>query len=157
MEEFLEMEGGVGFSEKDYRDLTPPEVERTVQPSPSVTLDVFTANTEVIIPAVDAADTLNVKEQVITAIYYPEITSSGEHFVNELTQQATVQNKDYAAQAEAAVNADIPAALENKMNKHKLMSYFYFKLDETKKESLEIYKFAVKFGLALSIAIMKGF
>jgi len=43
------------------------------------------------------------------------------------------------------------------MNKHKLLSYFYFKLDETKKESLEIYKFAVKFGLALSIAIMKGF
>lgn len=110
-----------GFSEKDYRDLTPPEVERTVQPSPSVTLDIFTANTEVIIPAVDAADTLNVKEQVIA---YSETSASGENFVNELTQQATVQNNDYAAHAETAINIDIPAALENKMNKHKLKDIF---------------------------------
>lgn len=112
-----------GFSEKDYRDLT-PEIEVTVQPSLSATQDVFTPNTEVIIPKEDDADRFHVKEQVITTIYYPEISSSVENFVNELTQQATLQNKDYEAQAKTAVNADIPAALENKMNKHKLKDIF---------------------------------
>jgi type III restriction enzyme len=117
-----------GFSEKDFRDLTLElelKLEPTVRPSSCETLDIFTPNAdEVIIPASDAADVLNVKEHGITAIYYPKITSSSENFVNELTQQATAQNKDYEAQAQLAVNTDIPATLENKMNKHKLKVLF---------------------------------
>jgi type III restriction enzyme len=116
-----------GFSEKDFRDLTLElelKLEPTVRPSSCETLDIFTPNAEVIIPASDAADVLNVKEHGITAIYYPKITSSSENFVNELTQQATAQNKDYEAQAQLAVNTDIPATLENKMNKHKLKVIF---------------------------------
>ncbi len=112
-----------GFSDRDYRDLT-PQVEPIVQPSPNETQDLFAVNAEVVIPSSDSSDLLDDEERVITAIHYPEIASAGEDFVKELTQQATAQNKDYEAQAKAAVNADIPAALEDKMNKHKLKDTF---------------------------------
>ncbi len=112
-----------GFSDRDYRDLTLP-VEPIVQPSPSETLDLFVVNAEVVIPASDSSELVDDEERVITAIHYPEITSAGEDFVKELTQQATEQNKTYEAQADVVINVDIPAALEDKMNKHKLKDTF---------------------------------
>jgi len=112
-----------GFSDRDYRDLT-PQVEPIAQPSPNETLDLFTLNAQAVIPAADSSELFDDEERVITAIHYPEIASAGEDFVKELTQQATVQNKDYEAHAKAAVNVDIPAALEDKMNKHKLKDTF---------------------------------
>ena len=113
-----------GFSDRDYRDLT-PQVEPIVQPSPSETLDLFVVNAETTADfwgrdSITAGD--NSMEMLRTA--YPTGVSAGEDFVKELTHLATEQNKTYEAQAEAAVNADIPAALEDKMNKHKLKATF---------------------------------
>lgn len=112
-----------GFSEKDYRDLTPkvePEQPAPLLLMPTKTADVF---------AVQATDNRffeSETDNVITSTTADtsETVTATEAFVEALTQQAIQQNKNYEAQAETASNNDIPTALENKMNKHKLKDIF---------------------------------
>jgi type III restriction enzyme len=112
-----------GFSDRDYRDLT-LQVEPIAPPLANETLDLFGVNAEAVddFGARDSITTGDITAMVGNA--YPTLVSAGEDFVKELTQQATEQNKTYEAQAQAATNADIPAALEDKMNKHKLKDSF---------------------------------
>ena len=113
-----------GFSDKDYRDLTPP-VEPIIQQLPaSHTLDLFTVVAPEIVDVNNSVSIATDDNLVISVVKHPEITSSGEDFITNLTEQATAQNKQYEAKAEAVVNVDIPAALEDKMNKHKLKDTF---------------------------------
>jgi type III restriction enzyme len=120
-----------GFSEKDYRDLTPPP-PTTIEESLLSQTDVFKGNTRdvtTVSPLLDNSDENNLVVDVeykddLTITNYDDSVLPSENFVRELMQQAIKQNQDYEAQADAAVNADIPSALEDKMNKHKLKDTF---------------------------------
>jgi type III restriction enzyme len=114
-----------GFSEKECRAFTPPSTT-TEEPlsSQTKTIDIFD-DIETVKPSSNSSSAVDVEYKNDSTITdYDDSVSSSENFVRELMQQATAQNKDYEAQAEAAVNADIPAALEDKMNKHKLKDTF---------------------------------
>jgi type III restriction enzyme len=126
-----------GFSDKDYRDLTPQQQELQAQRS-AETADLFGTFND---PANQISDLLpenyqsnelgdlNLINKNWSLISNAEDSHSSEilrnaSFVEQVTQQAIAQNKAYEAAAEEAINADIPAALEDKMNKHTMKAIF---------------------------------
>ncbi len=113
-----------GFSEKECRAFTPPPTIEEPSSSQTKTIDIFDD-----VKPLDGSGENNLVVDVeykndSTIIDYGNSVSSNENFVRELMQQAIEQNKDYEAQADVVINVDIPAALEDKMNKHKLKDTF---------------------------------
>lgn len=129
-----------GFSDKDYRDITPDQ-QTTSQSNPPETSDLFSEHLDQFstpIEKVDSSDLSDLdlinKNWSITAATSTENSTqaSPNHlFVEQIAQSAITQNKEYEAKAEEAVKTDIPASLEDKMNKHKLKDIF-------KSEALEL-------------------
>ncbi len=135
-----------GFSDKDYRVTTQQVSEDNHLPE---TDDLFvkqTNDTEENTPidlsnkihenrlidnstGCDVADIV-INPEVINAIVNDESDTSddkrsaSEIAVDELTQQAIIATKTYEEKAGEALNVDIPAELEDKMNKHKLKGNF---------------------------------
>ncbi len=115
-----------GFSDKDYRDLT-PQIEEA---EATETLNLFPLNdaTENITQVVndfkenDGIESSN--DSNIVTSSYSETVTTGDNFVQELTQKATEENEAYETKAATVSDVDIPAALEDKMNKHKLKDNF---------------------------------
>jgi type III restriction enzyme len=117
-----------GFSEKECRAFTPPTTTEEPSSSQTKTIDIFD-DVKTASSSLDGSGENNLVVDVeykndSTITDYGDSASSNENFVRELMQQAIKQNRDYEAQADAAVNADIPSALEDKMNKHKLKDTF---------------------------------
>jgi type III restriction enzyme len=130
-----------GFSDKDYRDIT-PLINQAVPPviAPIGTSDLFgvfaeapkvddpvddstTVSSELSIenPVVDALDDL---KNINLSDATEDVLSPTELAVQEITQQAIIQNKAYEEQASEAANVEIPVDLEDKMNKHKIKDIF---------------------------------
>jgi type III restriction enzyme len=126
-----------GFSDKDYRDLTQQPEEQKNQNQPEND-DLFgsyfdqadqSLNQTSVEPGTTDGTDLDVINKNWSAITTVEIDDpnevlSNDTFVEQITQQAIVQNKDYEAKAGEAINVGIPAALEDKMNKHKIKDIF---------------------------------
>lgn len=125
-----------GFSDKDYRDISSQQVQ-TIDNRPESD-DIFSFQHKQVEPSSDQPlDISGVNEFAETyrvsanwndiALADPadsnEMPSSAA-FVQTVTQEAIIQNRAYEVKAEEASNADIPAALEDKMNKHKMKDIF---------------------------------
>ncbi|MGZ4953510.1 MAG: DEAD/DEAH box helicase [Methylobacter sp.] len=145
-----------GFSDKDYRDITPQlglknegvSLDSESNNSPGThdlfgvfngddstkTESVSTEQSDVIAenPSVDeleSDDLTDIKINVNLGATADGTNSTDnlsptEIAVHEITQQAIIQNKAYEAKAGEAINVDIPADLEDKMNKHKMKDIF---------------------------------
>lgn len=129
-----------GFSDKDYRDITPQHDQQDqptdhTQPETNDLFGMFQDQSDQsnnLSPEesgssnLDDLDAIGKEYLVATQIGTDGVReeSGGQVFVDQVTQQAIVQNKAYEEQAKEAVNADIPADLEDKMNKHKIKDIF---------------------------------
>lgn len=125
-----------GFSDKDYRDISSQQVQtidnrpesddifsfqhKQVEPSSDQPLDISGVN--------EFAETYRVSANwndiALAGSDDPNEMPSSSAFVQAVTQEAIIQNRAYEAKAEEASNVDIPAALEDKMNKHKMKDIF---------------------------------
>lgn len=130
-----------GFSDKDYRTVDAPVAEEPPKPgaiqgkffddAPKTDGDEAEGDGELDVSGVSKdwamhADTLtepspgpdgksgNVNDVVPASVA----------FINELTKQAAQQNQEFEEKAKQASDTDVPAALEEKMNKHKLKAIF---------------------------------
>jgi type III restriction enzyme len=121
-----------GFSDKDYRDITSPQVQTNDNRPESDDIFSFenrqSSQSSNDLAIDDLADLHEVNPRwndmpLADSLDSNELPSSAA-FVQAVTQEAIVQNRAYEAKAEEASNADIPAALEDKMNKHKMKDIF---------------------------------
>jgi type III restriction enzyme len=129
-----------GFSDKDYRDVTTQHDQQDQQNDHSQpeTTDLFGmfqdqsdqssnfSSKESGSRDLDDLDTINKECLAATnsGTSNESENSKSQVFVDQVTQQAIVQNKAYEEQAEEAAKTDIPADLEDKMNKHKIKDIF---------------------------------
>lgn len=140
-----------GFSAKDYRDLTSFEQKTSEQSDQQEqktlgsndVFEMFSFSTDTESSTLldeSAVDESSQSEAIdLTALDHVSkdwsaITSTDSSdsaditlsatFVQEVTQQAIDQNKAYEERANEVANNDIPAALEDKMNKHKIKDIF---------------------------------
>ncbi|NOT13848.1 MAG: DEAD/DEAH box helicase family protein [Methylococcaceae bacterium] len=129
-----------GFSDKDYRDITPQHDQQDqptdhTQPETNDLFGMFQDQSDQsnnLSPEksgssnLDDLDAIGKEYLLATHVGTDGVKeeSCSQVFVDQVTQQAIVQNKNYEEQAKEAVNADIPADLEDKMNKHKIKDIF---------------------------------
>lgn len=129
-----------GFSDKDYRDITAQHDQQdqetdNTQPETNDLFGLFQDQTDQSSNLVskesgstelDDLDTIDKECLAATKSGTDSDSeeSSSQVFVDQVTQQAIVQNKAYEEQAEVAAKTDIPADLEDKMNKHKIKDIF---------------------------------
>lgn len=118
-----------GFSDKDYRTFDDTALAVAAPPAPEQgrfslfsdtqsevenntgDIDISTVSTE-----------WNTAETTVIAATDP--LASAVAFVEEVKAQAVAENQDFEAKAEASLDFDVPADLEDKMNKHKLKEIF---------------------------------
>jgi type III restriction enzyme len=125
-----------GFSDKDYRDITLDKVQPDNKPQETEDIFSFQHQRDVS-PANATASEIGINDpsdlyQISTRWNDIPITESidtnglpsSAAFVQAVTQEAITQNRAYEAKAEEAYDAEIPAALEDKMNKHKMKDIF---------------------------------
>jgi len=129
-----------GFSDKDYRDVTTQHDQQDQQNDHSQpeTTDLFGmfqdqsdqsnnhSSGEAGSGGLDDLDTIDKECLAATksGTSNESENSISQVFVDQVTQQAIVQNKVYEEQAEEAAKTDIPVDLEDKMNKHKIKDIF---------------------------------
>lgn len=116
-----------GFSDKDFRDITPQHDQQDqptdhIQPKTNDLFGMFQdqsnqannfSSEESGSSNLDDLDVIGKEYLVATQVGTDGVReeSGSQVFVDQVTQQAIVQNKNYEKQAEEAVNADIPADL----------------------------------------------
>lgn len=129
-----------GFSDKDYRDITAQhdQQDKETDNTQPKTHDLFglfqdqtdqssnLVNEESRSTELDDLDAINKDclSATNSGTSNESENSKSQVFVDQVTQQAIVQNKAYEEQAEEAAKTDIPAELEDKMNKHKIKDIF---------------------------------
>lgn len=121
-----------GFSDKDYRtfDSTVP-AELSQPPAEQGTGALFGEDQQDAISTSETLDDIST-QAVVTDWETAAVTATGEaaptnpavSFVEQVKAQAVTENQEFEAKAEASADSDVPADLEDKMNKHKLKDIF---------------------------------
>lgn len=117
-----------GFSDNDYRTLD--LVQQAEEATPTTTQGTFDLIGTPVEPSAEFDDinTSTVSTEWATAEVSNVDTASpaaaAVAFVEAVKTQAVVQNKEFETKAEASAGSDVPADLEDKMNKHKLKDIF---------------------------------
>lgn len=110
-----------GFSDKDYRTF---EAAVKDERESDTGQEVFSLlGTEPYAPP-DDIDTSNVSKDWATTSSDSEASTEAAEFVEGVKAQAIAENQEFETKAEASADSDVPADLEDKMNKHKLKDIF---------------------------------
>ncbi len=117
-----------GFSDNDYRTFDAPLLAAEAEPvKGQAVFDLAGTQIEQTQDLYEI-DTSTVSHEWSSAAIAEVDASSpmaeAVAFVEAVKAQAVTQNKEFEAKAEAAADSDVPAQLEDKMNKHKLKEIF---------------------------------